>query len=603
MTLEPGDVILTGTPAGARPVEARRRGRGRGRGRRTDPQPDRRGRRRDRALRRAAARRARRREQPRSAVNGARVVTLSAAGAEALAHRLHRDADRTARFAAESATRASPDSPRPGRTCGCSATRTRLRYLPLREDVRDGDRAELNAQKRAVESIGRDEVLVIDARQEPGAGTIGDILAARALARGAAGIVTDGGLRDTAAVAALELPGIYQSRASSTCSGSSTSGSRSNIPVACGGALVIPGDVIVGDDDGVLVVPAALAEQVAFDALAQESPGGMGARARPGGRVGPRDLPAQRGPPRGVRGVAGGAQRSRAVIDAGGAPLTSFGSSSIRGAITPLVTPFTADGALDLETVAALVDWQLVAGSHGISVGGSTGEPTSQTVAERIEVMRAAAAAIDGRVPFLPGTGTARIDETLELTAEAQRLGAAGALVVCPYYARPQQEGLYAWYSRVASEFPDLPIIVYNVPDPLGGRHRAGDRRSAAARTLEHRRDQGDDARLRARLARAERVRHATSSRCRGSSCSATRCSCSAGAGTSAASRTSPRSRSPSSTTPSSPAITSAPGRSTTSSMRSSTPPSSRSTRSRRNGSCTGSASCRTRPSGRRWRR
>jgi 4-hydroxy-tetrahydrodipicolinate synthase len=146
--------------------------------------------------------------------------------------------------------------------------------------------------------------------------------------------------------------------------------------------------------------------------------------------------------------------------------MSTFASnpSAIRGAITPLVTPFAADGELDPATVAALVDWQIASGSHGISVGGSTGEPTSQTVAERIEVMRAAAAAIAGRVPFLPGTGTARMDETLELTAEAQRLGAAGALVVCPYYARPQQDGLFAWYSAIAQEFPDLPILVYNVP-------------------------------------------------------------------------------------------------------------------------------------------
>jgi 4-hydroxy-tetrahydrodipicolinate synthase len=136
----------------------------------------------------------------------------------------------------------------------------------------------------------------------------------------------------------------------------------------------------------------------------------------------------------------------------------------IQGAITPLITPFGDDGELDLATIPSLIDWQLAHGTHGISVGGSTGEPTSQTVAERIEVMRAAAAAIDGRVPFLPGTGTALMDETLELTAEAQRLGAAAALVVTPYYGRAQQEGLFRWYSRVASEFPDLPIIVYNVP-------------------------------------------------------------------------------------------------------------------------------------------
>src|SRR5439155_6358925 len=85
-------------------------------------------------------------------------------------------------------------------------------------------------------------------------------------------------------------------------------------------------------------------------------------------------------------------------------------------------------------------------------------------VAERITVMRAAAKAIDGRVPFLPGTGTALMDETLELTAEADRLGAAAALVVTPYYSRAQQQGLFDWYSRVARELPDVPIIVYNVP-------------------------------------------------------------------------------------------------------------------------------------------
>src|SRR6059058_3767727 len=138
--------------------------------------------------------------------------------------------------------------------------------------------------------------------------------------------------------------------------------------------------------------------------------------------------------------------------------------SAVRGAITPLVTPFAADGSIDLDAIKPVVDWQIEAGTQGISIGGSTGEPTSQTVSERILAMRAAAAAVDGRVPFVPGTGTALMAETLELTAEAQRLGAAAALVVTPYYGRAQQEGLFRWYSRVAAEFPDLPIIVYNVP-------------------------------------------------------------------------------------------------------------------------------------------
>ena len=139
-------------------------------------------------------------------------------------------------------------------------------------------------------------------------------------------------------------------------------------------------------------------------------------------------------------------------------------TTSIRGAITPLVTPFHPDGSVDLDSIASLIDWQLEQGSHGISIGGSTGEPTSQTVAERIEVMRAVVDAIADRAPFLPGTGTARMDETLELTAEAERLGAAAVLVVTPYYGRAQQEGLFEWYARIAREFPSLPLIVYNVP-------------------------------------------------------------------------------------------------------------------------------------------
>ena len=138
--------------------------------------------------------------------------------------------------------------------------------------------------------------------------------------------------------------------------------------------------------------------------------------------------------------------------------------ASIRGSIAPLVTPFAADGAIDLPTVGRLVEWQLDHGTHGISVGGSTGEPTSQSIEERIAVMEAAAGAIDDRVPFLPGTGSARLDETLELTAAAQRVGADAALVVAPYYARPTQAALRDWYATVARELPDLPIIVYNVP-------------------------------------------------------------------------------------------------------------------------------------------
>jgi 4-hydroxy-tetrahydrodipicolinate synthase len=136
----------------------------------------------------------------------------------------------------------------------------------------------------------------------------------------------------------------------------------------------------------------------------------------------------------------------------------------IRGSIAPLITPFTEQGALDLDSLRGLVRWQLVSGTHGISIGGSTGEPSAQTVTERIHAIHAVAAEIDDAVPFLAGTGSAKLDETLELTAAAYEAGADAALVITPYYARPTQEALYRWYHTVASEFPDLPIVIYNVP-------------------------------------------------------------------------------------------------------------------------------------------
>lgn len=128
------------------------------------------------------------------------------------------------------------------------------------------------------------------------------------------------------------------------------------------------------------------------------------------------------------------------------------------------MTPFTDDGQVDHAGLKRMVDYQLAAGTHGISLGGSTGEPSAQSAAERIAAMQTVSQAIDGRVPFLPGTGSAKMDETLEITAAAQEIGVDAALIITPYYARPTQDALFNWYSIVASEFPDLPIVIYNVP-------------------------------------------------------------------------------------------------------------------------------------------
>lgn len=129
-----------------------------------------------------------------------------------------------------------------------------------------------------------------------------------------------------------------------------------------------------------------------------------------------------------------------------------------------MITPFTDDGALDKASLRRLIRWQLAHGSHGISLGGSTGEPSAQTIAERAEAIRIAADEIEDRVPFMPGTGSAKMDETLELTSTARDAGADVCLIITPYYARPTQEALYQWYATVAREFPDLPLVVYNVP-------------------------------------------------------------------------------------------------------------------------------------------
>lgn len=144
-----------------------------------------------------------------------------------------------------------------------------LRFIPGREDLFASHGGGFNAQKQAFDSLGPGEVLVIDARGERGTGTVGDILALRAQVRGAAGIVTDGGVRDLDAVTALGLPAYHAGPHPAVLG-------RRHVPwevdttIACGGTAVQPGDVIVGDADGVLVIPPAIVEEVVDDAIEQE---------------------------------------------------------------------------------------------------------------------------------------------------------------------------------------------------------------------------------------------------------------------------------------------------------------------------------------------
>lgn len=144
-----------------------------------------------------------------------------------------------------------------------------LRYVPNREDLFTAHGGGFNAQKKAIDSVNEGEILVMEARGEKGTGTIGDILALRAQVRGAAAIITDGGVRDFSAVAAMDMP-TYYANPHPAVLGRRHIPWDTDITIACGGTTVQPGDIIVADSDGILVIPPALAEELADDSIAQE---------------------------------------------------------------------------------------------------------------------------------------------------------------------------------------------------------------------------------------------------------------------------------------------------------------------------------------------
>lgn len=134
----------------------------------------------------------------------------------------------------------------------------------------------------------------------------------------------------------------------------------------------------------------------------------------------------------------------------------------LRGSIVPLVTPFR-NGVVDEGALTSLIEWQIASGSHGISVTGTTGEPTALTRQERERVIQHAASVINKRVPFVAGTGSNNFDETLHFSKFAQKVGADAVLLITPYYVRPSQEGLFRHFKSVADAL-EIPVILYNIP-------------------------------------------------------------------------------------------------------------------------------------------
>jgi 4-hydroxy-tetrahydrodipicolinate synthase len=136
--------------------------------------------------------------------------------------------------------------------------------------------------------------------------------------------------------------------------------------------------------------------------------------------------------------------------------------NDLRGSIPPLVTPFT-NGEVDYDAYVRLVAMQIEKGSHGIVVNGTTSEPATLTIEERNKLVDLAVSVAANRVPIVAATGSQSLAETKKLTEHAAKAGADALLIVTPYYTRPPQRGLVAYYLEIA-KISDLPWMVYHIP-------------------------------------------------------------------------------------------------------------------------------------------
>jgi 4-hydroxy-tetrahydrodipicolinate synthase len=137
--------------------------------------------------------------------------------------------------------------------------------------------------------------------------------------------------------------------------------------------------------------------------------------------------------------------------------------SFLKGSYPPVITPFLENGEIDYPTYERLIDWQIREGSHGIVVNGTSSEPSVLTLDERMALLEAALAVAKGRVPVVAATGSQSHAETVTLTEHAAKVGADALLIVTPYYIRPPQRGLIAYYTDLARR-SELPILMYHIP-------------------------------------------------------------------------------------------------------------------------------------------
>ena len=135
----------------------------------------------------------------------------------------------------------------------------------------------------------------------------------------------------------------------------------------------------------------------------------------------------------------------------------------LQGSLVALVTPMLENGSLDFNALEALIEWHIESGTNGIVSVGTTGESATVSVPEHLAIINKTINFVDGRVPVIAGTGGNSTQEAIELTQTAAELGADYALLVTPYYNKPNQEGLFHHFIKIADS-AEIPQILYNVP-------------------------------------------------------------------------------------------------------------------------------------------
>ena len=136
----------------------------------------------------------------------------------------------------------------------------------------------------------------------------------------------------------------------------------------------------------------------------------------------------------------------------------------LRGCATALVTPFKSDGAVDVERLRSLIEYQIAGGVRVLVPCGTTGESATMTDEEDQLVIGTTVEVARGRAKVVAGTGSNATSAAIQYSQTARDLGVDGVLSVAPYYNKPTQEGLYAHFRAVAESVPGLPVVIYNVP-------------------------------------------------------------------------------------------------------------------------------------------